>query len=57
MIMVAHVSYLLITGLRTVIITVEDINDSPPVFINETLLAAVAEEADFATTVTTLRVS
>ena len=34
-----------------------DINDQPPQFVTDSLLAAVAEEADFDTTVTILRVS
>ena len=40
----------------TVTVRITDINDEPPEFISETLLAAVAEEAAFGTTVTTLRV-
>lgn len=37
--------------------TVTDVNDNPPVFVASSLLAAVAEEAEFGTTVTTILVS
>jgi hypothetical protein len=40
----------------SVTVRITDVNDEPPVFVPETLLAAVAEEAAFETTVTTLRV-
>ena len=41
----------------SVSITVTDFNDEIPVFVQSTLRAAVAEEAPFGTTVTTLEVS
>ena len=40
----------------SVTVRITDVNDEPPVFVPDTLLAAVAEEAAFGTTVTTLRV-
>ena len=35
---------------------VQDVNDNPPQFVSSTLTAAVAEEAEFGTTITTLMV-
>ena len=35
---------------------VEDVNDNPPQFVSTTLLASVAEEAEFGTIVTTIMV-
>ena len=35
---------------------VQDVNDNAPQFVSSTLEAAVAEEADFGTTITTLMV-
>ena len=40
----------------SVSVAVTDYNDETPVFIEPTLMASVAEEADFGTTITTLRV-
>ena len=39
-----------------VTVMVQDVNDNPPQFVSSTLTAAVAEEADFGTTITTLMV-
>lgn len=39
-----------------VTVMVQDVNDNAPQFVSSTLEAAVAEEADFGTTITTLMV-
>ena len=41
----------------SVSITVTDFNDEIPTFVESTLVASVAEESEFGTTITTLRVS
>ena len=40
-----------------VTVNLEDVNDNAPVFVEDSLLAAVAEEAEFDTTVTVLQVT
>lgn len=44
-------------AMASVLVTVTDVNDNPPIFVESSLLAAVAEEAEFGTTVTTILVS
>ena len=44
------------SSLGTVQITITDVNDNPPSFVASSLLAAVAEEAEFGTTVTVIQV-
>ena len=43
-------------NLTKVEVVLVDVNDHSPVFLSDSLLAAVAEEADFDTTVTVLQV-
>ena len=50
------VSIIVASTTGTLSVTVIDANDNGPVFVQSTLFAAVAEEAQFGTTITTVEV-